>query len=160
TLPVRTHRLGSAETSLDVEDRAIAQQQDRASWHFAETEFVLLERRSLATRAGRDSRLAKPLVEPDLGELRFVAWKERAFVDLGPEVTSVAVWDHVPGVVARAEAAFEELGEVEQLGPADFHGVVQGRNRCDLRERSCDVVSRNRLDVHRRHANGGAVRRR
>src|SRR5262249_60721012 len=118
-LPVRPHRLRRAETPLEVEDCAIADQQTRACGHFAEPEFVLLERRSPATRARCDCRLTKPLVEPDRAELRFVAWKERMFAELGAKVARVCVCDHFARIAARAEDAFEELVEVEQVGRAD-----------------------------------------
>src|SRR5262249_58794196 len=127
-LPVRTHRLGGAETSLDVEDGRIAHQQNRSRRHFADAEFVLLERRSLATRAGCDCRLpirirhrvggaTKPVVEPDFTELRFVAWEERAFVELAAEVAGVRVCDHFAWIVTRAQDALEETVEIETVGP-------------------------------------------
>jgi hypothetical protein len=83
---VRTHRLRSAEPPLDVENRHIAHQQDRARRHFADTEFVLLELRSPGSHAGgcglnirirnRLCGATEPVVEPDLAELRFIARDE------------------------------------------------------------------------------------
>src|SRR5262245_11917185 len=86
TLPVRTHRLRGAETSLDVEDRAIPDQQHRSRRYFADTEFVLLElcvpgltacgcRLNVRIR-NRVCGETEPVVEPNLAELGFVAGEE------------------------------------------------------------------------------------
>jgi hypothetical protein len=86
TLPVRAPGLRGAETSLDVEHRHIAHQQDRSRRHFANAEFALLELCSLAPRAGYGCGLnirirnrvcaTEPVVEPDLAEFCFVAGDE------------------------------------------------------------------------------------
>src|SRR5262249_30884594 len=152
TLPVRTQRLGGAETSLDIKYGAIAHQQDRSRRHLTDTEFVLLELCSLASRAGCDCRLhirirnrvcgaTKPVVEPYFAEPRFVAGEEGAFIELSAEVASVCVCDHFASIVAGAKDALEQSVEVERFGPADFNGAIQGRACRDLRDRACDIVS-------------------
>jgi hypothetical protein len=84
---VRTPRLRRAEPSFDVEHRHVAQQQDRAWWHFAGAEFVVLERRALGPCGGSDRTLTilvrhrrcsatEPLVEADLAEFGLVSRKE------------------------------------------------------------------------------------
>src|SRR5262249_48850570 len=114
---------------------------------------------SLASRAGRDCRLTKPVVEPDVAELRFVAREERAFVESGAEVARVSVDDHFAWVVARSKDALEESVEVERFGPADLNGAIQRRACRHPGAWACHIVGRNWLGVYRRHSNGRAVSR-
>ena len=69
----------------------------------------------------------------------------------------VYVGDHFARIVARAKDALEESVEIERFGAADFNGAIQRIACRDLVDRACDIVSRNWLEMHRWHANGGAV---
>jgi hypothetical protein len=51
----------------------------------------------------------------------------------------------------------DESIEIERFGPADFDRAIQGRGGRNLRNRTRDIVSRNGLDMHRRHADGVAM---
>ena len=67
------------------------------------------------------------------------------------------VGDHFARIVARAKEPLDESVEMERFGPADFNGAIQGSARRNPRDRTRDIVRRNRLDEHRRHTNGVAV---
>jgi hypothetical protein len=70
----------------------------------------------------------------------------------------VRVGYHFTRVIARAKDPLDESVEIERFGPADFNGAIQGSARCNLRDRTRDIVSGNRLDMYGGHANGVAMR--
>jgi hypothetical protein len=71
----------------------------------------------------------------------------------------VRIPDHVPRIVARAEDTLNESVQIERFWSTDFNGAVQRSGHSDRGDQPNDIVGRNRLDEHRRHAHGGAVRR-
>ena len=67
------------------------------------------------------------------------------------------VRDDFTRIIARAENPLNEPVEIEGLGPADFHGSVQGTAGRNPRDDTRDIVSGNRLYQHGRYANDSAV---
>jgi hypothetical protein len=102
---------------------------------------------------------AEPVVEPDLPEFCFIAGEERERFELGTEIACVRVCDHLTQIVARSEVPLNESVQVKVFGPADFNRAIQWTAGRDSSDGTSDVVSRNGLDEHWRHANSVAVRR-
>src|SRR5262245_62391592 len=76
----------------------------RLSWaRSAATRLPLLER-----------RLAEPLVEPDLTELRLAPGYERTFIELGSEVACMRIGHNFAGVLAGGEALTDQFVETDR----------------------------------------------
>src|SRR4051794_32889362 len=69
------------------------------------------------------------------------------------------VADHLTHIVVRAKDALDEPIEIERFGPPDFKRAIQRSTRHDPRDRSCNIVSGNRLDEHWWQTNGSPVSR-
>jgi hypothetical protein len=93
-----------------------------------------------------ERRLAEPLLEADLAELRVVARNQRALAEFGPEVPRVRVDDNLAGVVARGKALTDQLIETELLGTGHFNRAIQRRGLGD-------VISGHGLNEYRWQAN-------
>src|SRR5512132_3218149 len=93
-----------------------------------------------------------PILEASLSEDGVVAGEKGLLAQLCAEVARVRIGDHVTWIVACAEVSSDELVETEPLWPRHLEDAVHRIPRSDPADRARDIISRDRLDEHRRQA--------
>lgn len=79
---------------------------------------------------------------------------QASFLQFRAEIAAVRVGDHLTGVVAGPQGLPDQLVEPEAVRAGHLEGAVGGRAHCGTGYRIGDVLGRDRLEQHRRNADG------
>src|SRR5215831_8675501 len=103
--------------------------------------------------------VAEPVVESGRPELSAITRQEGALTQPGPEVPGLRIGDHDALIPRRAQPFSHEILEPQRLRPGDLDRGVHRSGERGVTHRGGDIVSRHRLNQHRRNPHRVAVTR-